>query len=124
MTAWWKGNLIVREDLTTVTCRSGCGGPVRKGRSFVNKKHQLNWMLRGGAREMNSLLPDEPRVKGGTVAGQQAAASARLVDAAQKGGAASRKIGERVRAKRLSPAGDASNDGPGREPRDDDRRTE
>jgi hypothetical protein len=30
-------------------CRCGCGDPVKGRRVFVNKEHQLAWMLRGGA---------------------------------------------------------------------------
>ena len=83
-----------------VYCKCGCGEVVRSGRVFVNKEHQLDWMLHGGAKELNALLPPEARKKGGEVAGQQAAESGRLLDAAQKGGARSREIAEKVRSAR------------------------
>ena len=73
---------------------------MKPGRVFVNKEHQLDWMNKGGARELNALQPLEAKVKGGEIAGQHAASSGRLLDAAQKGGARSREIAETFRAKR------------------------
>ena len=83
-------------------CKCGCGEPVKKGRVFVNKDHQLDWMYRGGAREMNILQPEEAKARGGKTSGRQAAESGRLLDAAMKGGATSREIAERFRAIRDS----------------------
>ena len=83
-----------------VTCRCGCGEPVKRGRVFLNKEHQLDWMVRGGARQLNALLPLEARVKGGEIAGQHAASSGRLLEAAYKGGAISHQIAEEFRARR------------------------
>jgi hypothetical protein len=50
--------------------------------------------------ELNALLPDEARVKGGRHAGRDARASGRLLDAARKGGARSREIAEAFRARK------------------------
>ncbi len=82
------------------TCKCGCGESVKTGRVFVNKEHQLEWMNNGGARELNALLPQEVRVRGGQTAGEAAILSGRLLGAAQKGGARSHEIAENVRAKR------------------------
>lgn len=81
-------------------CKCGCGSIVRGRRTFVNKEHQLTWMMAGGAREMNALLPDEVRERGGHTAGTQAAQSGRLRDAAEKGAARSREITAQFHAKR------------------------
>lgn len=81
-------------------CKCGCGEPVKGSRIFVNKEHQLTWMNAGGAREINALLPREVRVRSGEKMGHIAAESGRLLEAAQKGGAKSREIAERLRAKR------------------------
>lgn len=80
-----------------MTCRCGCGAAVRRGRSFVDKVHQLRWMAAGGASEMNALQPLAAKQRGGAVAGTAAAESGRLREAAAKGGRISREIAERVR---------------------------
>jgi hypothetical protein len=82
-------------------CKCGCGEAVKNRRVFVNKEHQLMWMHAGGAREMNALLPDEVRQQGGRTAGKQLAASGQLQEAAKKGGARSREIAAKVRAKTI-----------------------
>jgi len=81
-------------------CRCGCGLSVPKRRVFVNKEHQIAWMLDGGGREMNALMPDAARELGGKVSGQLAAATGRLKDASTLGGARSREIARAFRAKR------------------------
>jgi hypothetical protein len=83
-------------------CRCGCGRSVNGRRVFVNKEHQLEWMVNGGARELNSLQPLEAKVRGGQVAGEHAAASGRLADASQKGAAKAHEIAERFRQMRKS----------------------
>jgi len=80
-------------------CKCGCGETVKGRRVFVNKEHQLSWMLSGGAKELNALLPPEARVKGGQVAGQDAALTGRLLDAAHKGAAKSHEIAEQFRSR-------------------------
>jgi hypothetical protein len=57
-------------------------------------------MHAGGAREMNALLPDEVRERGGRTAGRRLHASGQLQAAANKGGARSREIAADVRARR------------------------
>lgn len=79
------------------SCKCGCGASVPRRRTFVNKSHQLAWMYAGGAREMNALLPDEVRERGGRTTGRRAAASGRLRDAGAKGAARSREIAEEFR---------------------------
>ena len=59
---------------------------------FVNKEHQLTWMVSGGAKELNALMPEAARARGGHIAGRIAANSGRLRKAAEKGGAKSREI--------------------------------
>lgn len=68
-------------------CKCGCGQDVRRGRVFVDKEHQLTWMHAGGAREIAALQPIEDKQRGGRIAGERAAQSGRLADAAVKGGA-------------------------------------
>lgn len=80
-------------------CKCGCGELVKGNRKFVNKEHQSEWMNAGGARELNALLPHEVRVKAGEKMGRIAADSGRLLESAQKGGAKSREIAAKVRAK-------------------------
>jgi hypothetical protein len=82
-----------------VKCKCGCGQDVRRGRVFVDKEHQLTWMHAGGAREIAALQPLEDKQRGGRIAGERAARSGRLADAAVKGGARSREIAEELRAK-------------------------
>lgn len=73
---------------------------MKRGRAFVDKEHQLDWMNAGGAREMNALQPLEAKIKGGSVAGQEASTSGRLREASLQGAARSREIANRYRAKR------------------------
>ena len=77
---------------------------MKKGRVFVDKEHQLSWMLAGGARELNALLPEKARVLGGQIAGREAASSGRLLDAAKKGGARSREIADDFRRRSIPDA--------------------
>ena len=56
-------------------------------------------MIDGGAREMNALLPDDVRIRGGETSGKQARESGRLLEAAQLGGQRSREIAEEFRRK-------------------------
>ena len=81
-------------------CRCGCGLPVKGRRVFVNKEHQLDWMVAGGARQMNELQPLEAKQLGGSVAGSEAAASGRLAEAGEKGAARSREIAAEFRKRR------------------------
>jgi hypothetical protein len=83
-------------------CKCGCGESVKKGRTFVNKEHQLTWMSNGGASEMNALLPDEVRERGGYTSGQRAAESGRLRETGKLGAAKSREIAEQWRAKHMA----------------------
>ncbi len=81
-------------------CRCGCGLGVRGKRVFVNKEHQLEWMLNGGAREMNALLPDEARALGGHVSGKIAVATGRQKKMAAAGAKRSRELAETFKARR------------------------
>ena len=81
-------------------CKCGCGAAVGKRRVFLNKEHQLAWMHAGGARELNSMLPDGVRQRGGHTAGTRLASSGQLEEFAKKGGARSREIADLVRAQR------------------------
>jgi hypothetical protein len=78
-------------------CKCGCGQPVKGSRVFVNKEHQLEWMLNGGASEMNALQPIGAKQMGGHTTGTQAVESGRLAEASKKGAAKSREIAERFR---------------------------
>jgi hypothetical protein len=69
---------------------------------FVNKEHQLDWMVAGGAREIGALTPPEARSRGGVRAGAQARDSGRLQEASVLGGQRSREIAERARRRRAS----------------------
>jgi len=66
-------------------------------RVFVNKEHQLAWMLAGGAKLMNELQPVEAKQLGGRIVGKAAAESGRLAEAAKLGAARSREIAEEFR---------------------------
>lgn len=83
-------------------CRCGCETVVKGRRVFVNKEHQLDWMLAGGAREMNALQPVEAKQLGGAVAGREAVTSGRLAEAGEKGAVRSREIADEFRARRSS----------------------
>ena len=65
---------------------------------FVNKEHQLRWLVAGGGAELNALLPAEVRTRGGQTAGAVAAKSGRLAEASQKGAAKVRSISAEFRA--------------------------
>lgn len=84
------------------SCKCGCGEVVKKGRVFVNKEHQLEWMMNGGASEMNALMPDEARVRGGQTTGRQSVESGRLREAGIKGAIRSREIAEQFHRNRES----------------------
>ena len=81
-------------------CKCGCGLPVRRGRTFVNKEHQLDWMASGGAREMNALMSPEARAFGGYVSGTGAVASGRQREMAAAGAQRSREIARAFRERR------------------------
>lgn len=85
-------------------CKCGCGQGVRSGRAFVDKRHQLEWMAAGGAREMNALLPAEVRQAGGRTAGLAQAASGALAEAGRKGAMRAQEIAEEWRRARGVPA--------------------
>ena len=78
-------------------CKCGCGTPVSRRKTFVDKQHQLRWMSAGGASEMNALLPTEVRERGGHTSGAQAAASGRLAEAGKLGAQKSRDLAEQFR---------------------------
>lgn len=81
-------------------CKCGCGEAVKGRRVFVNKEHQLDWMLAGGAREIGALEPPEARVRGGQIAGRMTADSGKLAEAGKLGGQRAREITEAYRRKR------------------------
>lgn len=81
-------------------CKCGCGEAVQKGRVFLNKEHQLRWLNAGGAAELNALLPDEVRVRGGLTAGAAALESGRLAEASKQGAAKVRSIAQQFHAKK------------------------
>jgi hypothetical protein len=66
-------------------CRCGCGEMTKGKRVFVNKEHQIEWMLAGGAREIGALQPIEAKQLGGQAAGRLATNSGRLAEAGLKG---------------------------------------
>jgi hypothetical protein len=80
-----------------VDCRCGCGEQLPAGRSFVDKRHQLRWLGKGGAREIGALAPAEARRRGGRAGGRSAVASGRLLAAARRGGERTREIAEEMR---------------------------
>jgi hypothetical protein len=73
---------------------------VKRGRIFVNKEHQLDWMLNGDASKMNALQPLEAKIKGGTVSGTAAAESGRLKEAGELEAQRSREIAQHFREQR------------------------
>jgi hypothetical protein len=81
------------------TCKCGCGEPIKRGRTFVNREHQLDWMFAGGASQMNAMQPIEGKIRGGATSGQQAVESGRLLEAAKKGGKQAREFAAEYRAK-------------------------
>ena len=80
-----------------VKCRCGCGEEARPGRAFVDKRHQVQWLRQGGAREIGALAPLEARRRGGIVGGQKAVESGQLREAGRRGGQRSREIAEEIR---------------------------
>lgn len=81
-------------------CRCGCGQGVTGRRVFVNKEHQLDWMVGGGAREIGSLEPPEARAAGGKIAGRRQAESGRLAEAGLRGADRAREIAAEHRRRR------------------------
>ncbi len=81
-------------------CKCGCGSQVKRGRKFVDKEHQLDWMVSGGARELNALLPLEARQAGGRTAGHLLAEDGRLAEHGLLGAERAREISEAHRARR------------------------
>ncbi len=65
----------------TKICTCGCGEAVKGKRVFVDKAHQLAWIQAGGASELNALLPEEVRVRGGESAGRISVESGHLDEA-------------------------------------------
>ena len=88
-------------------CKCECGQPTKGTRVFVNKEHQLRWMVAGGASQMNALQPVEAKQRGGHTAGTTLAATGQLAEASKKGAAAVRAITEQFRARRSGEASDA-----------------
>ncbi len=64
----------------------------RGNKAFAGKEHQLEWMAAGGATELNALLPDEVRRRGGAAAGRAVADSGQLAEAGRKGAARAAEI--------------------------------
>jgi len=91
------GRCMVR----SMECRCGCGQAAvpKTKKAFVDKEHQLEWMVAGGARELNALLPDEVRQRGGAVAGRAVAQSGQLAEAGRKGAARAAEIAAAWRAR-------------------------
>lgn len=79
---------------------------MRGKRVFVNKDHQLAWMYAGGAREMNALLPDSVRQRGGHTTGVMLRDSGELRRAGLKGAAKSREIAADFRRREPTNRGD------------------
>lgn len=65
---------------------------------FVDKQHQLRWLLNGGASEMNALQPLAAKVQGGATSGRKASESGRLLEAAALGGAKAHRMAAEFRA--------------------------
>lgn len=80
-------------------CKCGCGEQIKGKRVFVNKEHQLAWMQAGGASELNAMLPDEVRVRGGKTAGRMSVESGHLDEARPLSVIKVREITEEVRKK-------------------------
>jgi len=66
----------------------------------VDKEHQLDWMLAGGARDIGAMQPPDARAEGGRTAGRQRAMSGDLLEAGRKGAERARAIAEEWRARR------------------------
>lgn len=65
----------------------------------MNKEHQITWMLAGGGREMNALLPVEVRQRAGHRIGLLMHQSGQLREAGAKGAVRSKEIAAEVRAR-------------------------
>ncbi len=83
--------------MTVVECKCGCGQQVTGARRFIDKEHQIEWMLAGGGRELNARQSLEAKRSGGQTAGHRAAASGRLAEAGQMGALRSQEIAREVR---------------------------
>jgi hypothetical protein len=81
-------------------CKCGCGEQVKGNRKFVNKEHQMEWMVSGGAREIGALMPIEARQAGGRTAGSAQAASGALAEAGRRGAERAREIAADWRRRR------------------------
>jgi hypothetical protein len=66
-------------------CKCGCGHKVTGRRVFVDKEHQLEWMVAGGAKELNALVPIEAKSKGGRTAARNSVQDGRWAQARQLG---------------------------------------
>src|SRR5438445_2869374 len=95
-----RSRLRIRTGELMRSCKCGCGSPVKGRRVFVNKEHQLTWMYAGGAREMNALLPESVRQRGGHTTGVRHRDSGLLRKAGLKGARSSRRIAAKLRARR------------------------
>jgi hypothetical protein len=80
-------------------CLCGCGETIKSRRVFVDKEHQLAWMVAGGASQLNALQPLEAKSRGGHTTGSAAARSGRLLDASRKGAEKSKAIAQSFREK-------------------------
>ena len=88
-------------------CKCGCGIELKGNRKFVDKEHQLAWMLAGGARELNALLPSEVRVRGGQTAGNAAKSNGVLAEASKKGADRVRELTKEFHARKKPPNSEA-----------------
>lgn len=84
-------------------CGCGCGAvlPVSQGkrqRKFVNKEHHLDWMVAGGASQMNAAQPIEAKKLGGHVAGTALRDTGHLAEIGKLGVARSLEISAEWRA--------------------------
>jgi hypothetical protein len=86
-------------------CKCGCRAAVKPGRTFVDKEHQLEWMLAGGGRELNALQPFEAKQRGGKVAGDLGVSTGQLAEKAKAGGRRAALQGDR---RRVPAAGEPS----------------
>lgn len=86
----------------TKLCKCGCGELIRGKRVFVNKEHQLAWLHAGGARELNAMLPDEVRIRGGKTAGRISADTGHLDEVRHLSVARTHEITEQFRKKLVS----------------------
>jgi len=92
-------------------CGCGCGAGVKGKRVFVNKEHQLAWMVAGGAREIGALQPLESKRLGGQIAGRAGVESGSLTRAGLKGAQRSREIADEFRRVRSALVRQAASEG-------------